>query len=134
MPLESRPKSELSEQTFRSIPGLVWYGQPYGPASGHQALFRFENSYGLSVVYHTGSYGVEAATVLYEEHFTPSDDPHVDYQDHSELSIIEALGDDDLIYPNLTKESFVALAERIRALPNHWTREITVLKIEELER
>ncbi|QNJ55991.1 hypothetical protein SEA_RASPUTIA_101 [Microbacterium phage Rasputia] len=109
----------------KSFPGLVWFGARPAGMTGVQALFRFENNWGISMIKGSGSYGIEAAAVVYYEGSMPSGDPQEDYLNdtHSgwDLDLDEehwayALASD--VHGYLNAETFLELLTKMKALPD----------------
>ena len=101
----------LPEERLQAIPGLWHVGARPG-IDGIQALFRFENGYGASVVRGPGTYGVELAAIIFEE-----DAPDVYDSDAEIFRFYDLDGEDDSVFGYLSEERLIELLNQIRALP-----------------
>lgn len=114
--------SELAirEEVMRAIPGLTWFGPrfPGLPDGGVQAIFRFDNDYGASVILGVGSYGVELAIVKFQKGAPRTEDGFRDYQDYSTFAEGVLETQDDGIYGYNNAEGLSALLAKISALPS----------------
>lgn len=87
------------------IPGPVWTG--LSPAQGLQALWRFPNGYGASVIKGEGSYGVELAVIRWQ-----------DQGDGWEFDVVWDSPVTDDVLGHLTLPALVAALRAIRDLPS----------------
>lgn len=113
---------ESLETTFAGMEGLQYISRQVmqGLGPNLQAVFRFANGYGASVIYSQYSYGVEMATVLYSQE-QPTGDPVWDYENQSNLvaGVLEPEeGSGDGIYGWNTPEELVRRLNALRDLPS----------------
>jgi hypothetical protein len=103
--------SEVVVVELVEYPGLVWFGPR--DIGGKQAIFRFDNGWGASVILGTGSYGVELGFISWPN-------ATIDFR-YFEFDSSHELADDGDVVGYLDAEGLTALLDQIRALPSRYS-------------
>lgn len=124
-------------EEIKALPGLVWFGSRPPGLDGVQALFRFENNWGVSMIKGFGSYGIEAMVHAYYEGSAPSGDAFVDYQ--QDVGNCSDLREDHWAYELasdvhgwLNAATLLELLSKVQALPSlHLLRPMEPIEVRE---
>lgn len=119
----------LSESELRVVPGLVYFGPRVGGMKGFQAIWHFENDWGVSMIVGDGSYAIEMMTMVWDADTPRGDSAVLDFERYAKERGVLLPGEtaetgydgQPFIKPVrgwLTKDSALALLGHVQSLPN----------------
>lgn len=120
-------------EPLRGLPGLWWYGQQDRGGQNFQAVFRFPNYYGASVVKGPTTYGIEVATMLWQPESpvaadVPENRRYDTFQEYADFADPLSSHGEDGIFGWNDRAGLADLLTRLSALPSPYTSELEQTK------